>query len=132
MYLLDTTIVSFSFRVDPLLQLYEDELRSGAPLFISVQTVAEILFGMAIKKWGDEKRARMSTTLAKYAALPIDYQTAEIFSEIMAASQAKGRGLDVDDCWIAATAKQNGLTLLAHDRDMKVAGELGVKVICHT
>lgn len=30
MYLLDTSIASFSFRVDPLLQLYNDELESGA------------------------------------------------------------------------------------------------------
>ena len=130
MYLLDTSIASFSFRVDPLLQLYNDELESGAPLFISAQTVAEIFFGMALKSWGAKKRTRMDETLARFAVLPMDNETAKVFADVMMSSRVLGRRLNIEDAWIVSTARQYGLLLLTHDPDMSIGDQFGVKVIC--
>jgi len=50
-YLLDTQIVSYMTRRDPLVLLYDDVLEHDSRLLISVQTEAEILFGCLKAGW---------------------------------------------------------------------------------
>ena len=130
MYLVDTSIVSFSFRTDPLLQLYEDELNSGAPLLASAQTVTEIFVGMLSKGWGTKQRTRMDQTLARFAILAMDQETARICAEVIIGAQAAGRPLELGDAWILATARRYSLIVVTHDRDMTVGELLGIKVVC--
>lgn len=42
MYLLDTSIVSFAVRNDPVFELYDTEMQGDDPKFLSVQTAAAI------------------------------------------------------------------------------------------
>jgi predicted nucleic acid-binding protein len=48
----------------------------------------------------------------------------------MAHSERLGRLLSHGDAWIAATAIQNGLTLVTHDLDLADLGFPGLEVIC--
>lgn len=130
MYLVDTSIVSYSFRLDPLLRLYEDEMQGDAPLVVSAQTVVEILAGVLLRNWGAKRRVRMDESLARFAVLALDHKTAQNCAEIIVEAQRAGRALDLGDAWILATARRYGLTLLSHDRDMLVGKHLGIDVVC--
>jgi predicted nucleic acid-binding protein len=45
MYIVDTMLISYIFRDDPLALPYQAELESNQPLFMSVQTVGELYYG---------------------------------------------------------------------------------------
>jgi predicted nucleic acid-binding protein len=52
MYIVDTMLISYIFRDDPLALPYQAELESNQPLFMSVQTVGELYYGAENKGWG--------------------------------------------------------------------------------
>ena len=67
---------------------------------------------------------------SQFAVIPIDENTVPFYATAISGTARIGRALTVPDGWIVATAKQHGLTLVTHERDM-VAGEmLGIKVVC--
>lgn len=53
-----------------------------------------------------------------------DLETAHIYGTISAELQAKGRPMQQNDMWIAALARQYGLTLLTQDSDFTRASSL--------
>ena len=110
-----------------LAALYGDILTSGAPLFIALQTEAELLFGAQQAQWGAKRLSALQTTLARYRLLSPDRGTAAAWADLMTVSRALGRQLSAQDAWIAATAQQFGLTLVSHDRDYPEA--LGLSVL---
>jgi predicted nucleic acid-binding protein len=116
-YLLDTQIVSYMTRRDPLVLLYDDVLEHDSQLLISVQTEAEILFGCLKAGWGARRVDALHLFLARFRVVPIDRQTGKIWAEIQSKSSALGRRMSAQDCWIAATAIQFELPLVAHDKD---------------
>ena len=128
MYLFDTMIISYLLRGDPLAALYRAELDSNGPMSISCQTVGEILYGAAQKRWGASKRAKVDRLMLRFTVLPIDMATAAIYGEIRAGADKLGRPLESQDAWIMATAKQRGLTLVTHDGDMQVGAQVGVDI----
>ncbi len=130
MYLLDTTVFSFIVRNDPLLQLYEQTIGGAGPLFLSAMTICELHAGAQIKGWGERRMAELSLHINRCTALPIDSGIAIEYGRAIAASRAAGRELTPSDAMIVATSMRYGLVLLTHDRDMTVAEEFGVNVIC--
>lgn len=130
MFLLDTSVVSYIVRKDPLAKLYHAEVTSGMACYVSAQTLGEMYLGARAADWGTERRRRMEVVLARFVVLAIDSGTARQYGDLVHAAGALGRPLSPPDAWIMAAAKQYGLTLVSHDRDMLVGGRLGIEVVC--
>ncbi len=131
MYIIDTSVVSYFVRDNPLKELYRTEMSSELPLSISLQTVAEVMAGADRDNWGERRRLALQKYLeTQFTILPIEHETVPFYIAILNGSVRKGRSLQIADTWIVATAKQHDLVLVTHDGDMRVGSELGVKVIC--
>jgi predicted nucleic acid-binding protein len=110
--LLDTNIVSFNMRSHSLGVRYRPHL-AGHVLAVSFQTVAELLYGGALARWGNARWAALEQTLGAMLVLESDQNTCERWAEIRVARRA--RPIAVADCWIAATALAHGLELVTHN-----------------
>jgi predicted nucleic acid-binding protein len=132
MYLFDTMIVSYLLRSDPLLVLYQPELESGRVLAISDQSIAEIYCGASLDNWGEKKRAKIAQTLKYFTAVSTSAAIATVYGDIRARSIKIGRTLSPQLAWIMATAKHLKISLVSHDKDMKVGVEFGIDVINRT
>jgi predicted nucleic acid-binding protein len=104
LYLLDTNIVSYAMKGSPEAELYDDIFSSGEPLFISVQTEAELLYGARWKKWGEARLSELRDVIDLYRVLPIDRKMVPAWAAIVSKSRHEGRELETKDAWIAATA----------------------------
>jgi predicted nucleic acid-binding protein len=104
---------------------------SGLPLFISVQTAAEIIAGADKDNWGKPRRAALQEYLeTQFTTFPIDENTEPFYVAMLNGSARLGKALKIADNWIVATAKQYDLVLVTHDGEMRVGEDLGVKLIC--
>jgi tRNA(fMet)-specific endonuclease VapC len=130
MYIVDTMLISYIFRGDPLALPYQAELESNQPLYISVQTVGELYYGAENKGWGKPRRQKIDALVGEYVVLPIDQETALHYAAVRAISKKVGRLLTSQDTWIVATAKQYGLTLISNDLDVDIGESVGIKVVC--
>jgi len=131
MYLLDTTIFSYMLRDDSRLDLYNEDLKSEGPFYISAMTVYELYTGAEIDRWGAKRRAEMERHVEQFTVLPMDQSLGKIYAQVFAAARTLGCELHVADALIVATAKRFELKLVTHDRDMLIADNFGIKVICH-
>ncbi len=116
-YLLDTQIISYSGNRHSFAALYQDILASEAALFIALQSVAEIYFGARKAQWGAKKTAQLVETIDKYRVLIPQYETAQIWADVMVVSKRMGCALSSQDAWVAATAVSFELPLVSHDND---------------
>jgi predicted nucleic acid-binding protein len=97
MYLIDTSVFSFLYRGDPLAVLYAEVAHEEAPLFLSVQTVAELLRGARERGWSGTRTARLRAMIANFTILAIDSITVEHVVEVALVAQKAGRRLAVDE-----------------------------------
>ncbi len=98
MYVVDTSVVSLIVRPTATLELYRPELESGAPLYVSVRTVAELMLGAELDGWGSKRRSALSSLIeSSYTILPIDLKTCACYVQLMAGSAARGRRLSDPD-----------------------------------
>ena len=136
MYLVDTNVISAaapSRRVPPALVEWID--KHSDLLFLSAVTVAEIEDGIA--KSRREGATRKSADLASWLetllhlygdrVLAFDAATARIAGAISDRARGLGQTPGFADIIIAATAQNNGLTILA--RNLRHFESLGVSVI---
>jgi len=130
MYLFDTSIFSYLFRNDRVIGEYADELERDTRLFLSVQTVGELRVGASSRRWGSKRQEQLHNFIATFTVLPITDATTSHYCEIIVSAKRSGQALTVADAWIMATARQFGLTLVSHDRDMKIGEKMGIVVIC--
>ena len=65
MILVDTDVVSYIFKRNPLAKQFSEALE-GHHLVISFMTVAEIEHGMERAKWGERSRHRMRRHMGRY------------------------------------------------------------------
>lgn len=117
--LLDTTVASLLHpkkRADAVKAKYEPHMQ-GATLAMSFQTVAELWHWAESRKWGQKSRAGLNAFIRRFLVIPYDYELAQVWARVMAASCLIGRRLEAGDCWIAATAVHRRLPLLVHDAD---------------
>jgi tRNA(fMet)-specific endonuclease VapC len=130
MYIIDTSIFSYLFRNDPIYEQYAEDLAPDAQMFLSVQTLGELLDGAIKRGWGEARKTKLHSLISTFSLLPITEETAAHYSEVMSAARNVGRRLDVADAWIMATARQFNLVLVSHDQDMVVGENIGVQIIC--
>jgi predicted nucleic acid-binding protein len=128
----DTDVVSYLFRNSPTARLYREHL-VGKLLVISFMTLAEIRFGMLQGRWGARRIARMEAYLKRFVLYTCDDDLCDTWAQVVYSERAKGRIISAQDAWIAATAIQNGVPLVTHNRkhfdgvdNLAVISEAGV------
>ena len=115
MLLLDTNIVSFQFRRDTRLSLFQEAL-AGQLQAIAFVTLAELYKWPIERNFSRERRAALDKLLRSYVVLPFDDALARRWAELSIQLKRAGRGISDSDAWIAATALRHDLSLVTHNR----------------
>jgi predicted nucleic acid-binding protein len=126
---LDSTVVSYIFNGDSRADYYQERIR-GRQLLISFQTLEESWFGAFRRGWGASRTRELEAHLQQYETIWPDAEIATVCARLRAESLSAGRGLQIADSWIAATALTLGCPLASHDRDFD--GIPGLEVIRST
>ena len=116
MILLDTSVVSYIFRMHPRAAFYRERIR-GEPAAVAFQTLEELLHGAYVAGWGARRMAELRSHLANYEVVWPDRRTVERCAILRSEHRARGRTLNTADAWIAATALTLDCPLASHDRD---------------
>ncbi|MGO9484682.1 MAG: type II toxin-antitoxin system VapC family toxin [Rhodomicrobium sp.] len=107
-------------------------LRKQAEVFVSVISLHEIEYGIALLPVG-RRRAELETAMAAVVSafgnnvLAVGEREAKLAASLRADVRKRGRVLHLPDALIAATAKENGLTLAT--RNVSDFDYLGVAII---
>lgn len=103
--------------------------RGGLPdvLRVSVITLAELEAGVLAASDPATVSTRLQTLqLAKESdALPVDAAVAQEWALLRVQLARAGKRVNVNDLWIAATARANRLPVVTQDGDFDVLAELG-------
>jgi tRNA(fMet)-specific endonuclease VapC len=110
--LLDTNIVIALFSGDPKVG---ERFDSSAELYICVHVLGELRYGAVASSRFRENLGRVEWFSARVPVLACDEQTVVHYANIRFGLRKKGRPIPENDLWIAAIARQHGLTLLSRD-----------------
>ena len=114
--LLDTNAVIALLAGDLAAQ---NSLSKAELTFLSSIVLGDLYYGAWKSTQKVANSAKIDALAAKSTVLPIDAVTAWQFGKIKSALRTKGRPIPENDIWIAALAKQYGLTLLTRDAHFK-------------
>ena len=110
--LLDTSLVVDVFSSNPAAeQVVEDADR----LFLPVPALGELHFGVRRSRRPDASLAQLASFVALVRVLDCDAETARLYANVRDGLRAKGRPVPENDIWIAAIARQHGLTVATRD-----------------
>lgn len=84
----------------------------GNTLAITFVTVGELHKGMALRSWGERRRADLLAWIDRFLVLPYSEDVACRWGELAAGAQQRGRPRPVNDTWIAACCLVDDLSLL--------------------
>ena len=110
--LLDTTSVIALFAQDPGVQ---DRLARATEVFVPTVVLGELYYGARKSARVEANLARIDEFAASNAVLVCSLETAQQYGRIRHALQTQGRPLPENDIWIAAVARQHGLTVVSQD-----------------
>lgn len=99
---------------------------------ISIVTVAELRASVLSAPDIDSRNRRLSTLerISGTAILPIDHGVARVWAGMRAYLAASGKGVSVNDLWIAATAAASEMPVVTQDHDFyTLSGVGGLTVI---
>ena len=123
-YLLDTNIVIAFFAGDAAVAA---KLAHAAEVFVPIVVIGELLFGARKSARPTDNIGRVNALAAATSVLPCDLGTAAIYGEIKDELRLKGRPIPENDVWIAAVARQHGLTLVSRDDHFRLVDRLSVE-----
>ena len=112
--LVDTDVVSYLFNDHSLAPAF-DRILAERYSCVSLTTIAEIEYGMELKNWGLSRRALMRGFLSEFVCIFPDIATAETWARLRSAGFKKGRQIELDDAWIAATSLQLQIPLVTNN-----------------
>jgi len=130
-YLLDTNHWSFIQEMHPIVISHLHALPDAATLYRSVVSQAELLAGIGLIN--SKKRRQELTALYDQAiefttdVLPITSGVGEQFARVYVNLRRKGRPIDTNDMWIAATAFANDLIVVTSDEHFQFVDGLTVE-----
>lgn len=113
--LLDTDALSFAFNEDPVRMPRYAALTRGKIAKISFVTAAEMRYGAVLRGWGPRRRAKLEAFLSRYQTVESTPAIGELWGIVRAESVKKGRAIERQDAWIAATALALGIPLVTHN-----------------
>ncbi|MBW2043230.1 MAG: type II toxin-antitoxin system VapC family toxin [Deltaproteobacteria bacterium] len=115
MYLLDTNIISYWMRGDPVTIAWI-KARSPSDLSLCAVTLAEIWYGIEkspVKK--KERRAKIEKIASVLKVYPFDETAAASYAIVRTQLERKGMGISERDTQIAAIAMANRLTVVTRN-----------------
>lgn len=120
-YLLDTNIIIafLSGNGDVL-----NRLATAGEVFLPSTAVGELYYGARKSGKTKENLARIDDLVLASAVLACDSETARRYGETKNALRLRGRPLPENDIWIAALARQYGLTLVTRDAHFEEIDDL--------
>lgn len=74
----------------------------GSTLALTFVTVGELHKGMALRNWGERRRADLAAWVDSFLVLPYSEDVARRWGVLAAGAQQRGRSRPVNDSWIAA------------------------------
>ncbi len=110
--LLDTNIVIALLAQDDSVL---ERLKEAESVFVPSVVLGELFFGAYKSAHVDENVARVDEFAASSAVLVCDTATGRHYGQIKSELRAKGQPIPENDVWIAAIARQYGLTLASRD-----------------
>jgi tRNA(fMet)-specific endonuclease VapC len=124
----DTDVVSFLFNRDPVRgQRYLPHIH-GRKLVLPFAVVGELLFGAEHRNWGPSRRLELERFIRRHQIEYSNYPLCEIWAELRAIARRRGRPLERQDAWVAATSVYLDVTLITHNASDYV-GVPGLRVI---
>ena len=116
--IIDTSVFIRAERNYQPVSVLVSDLPSDDDVYISVVTISELLVG--VHRANNEERriirsAYVEQILSSFIAIEITASISRIHSTIVANLLQRGQIIGVQDMWIAATAIQNGFSVLTYD-----------------
>lgn len=111
-FLLDTNIVIAILAVDAAVQ---QNLKQAADVFIPSIVLGELYYGARKSTRVNSNLQAVDQFAAANRVLLCDSTTAQQYGLVKNLLREKGRTIPENDIWIAAMAKQHGLTLVSRD-----------------
>ncbi len=124
-YLLDTNIVIAFLAGDAGV---DNRLATVDEVFLPSAAIGELYYGARKSGKPKENLARIDDLVLANVVLGCDSETARLYGEMKNALRIKGRPLPENDIWIAALARQYGLTLVTRDTHFQQIDDLNVEV----
>jgi tRNA(fMet)-specific endonuclease VapC len=113
-YLLDTNAAIALLAEDQTLSQVISELENT---YLSSIVLGELYYGAEKSARTVDNIQRVDELASRYTVLNCDTVTARIYGRVRRMLQRKGRPIQSNDIWIAATALQHNLALLTKDTD---------------
>jgi tRNA(fMet)-specific endonuclease VapC len=120
-FLLDTNIVIALFAEDPFVKKH---IVKAAEIFIPAPVIGELFFGAFKSGRPKANTARIENFAASNTVLVCDLGTSREYGHIKNLLHKKGHPIPENDIWIAALAKEHGLTLVSRDEHFKKINDL--------
>ncbi|MEF2277621.1 PIN domain-containing protein [Deinococcus sp. YIM 134068] len=112
--LVDTDVISYSFKRDPRARPFDAYLESKNVLY-SFQTDAELKFWALERGWSAGRRRQLETFLEPYTLIGHDPDISGRWAAVMHEARRAGRRMLAADAWIAATALEVGVPLVTNN-----------------
>jgi tRNA(fMet)-specific endonuclease VapC len=110
--LLDSNFIVALFQQDPGAQ---SALLAADRVFVPSVALGELYYGAQKSGRREENLARVDRFAAANEVLSPDVESARHYGAIRDALRRQGRPIPDNDIWIAAIARQHGLTLITRD-----------------
>ena len=110
----DTNIVSYLYRREPLADAYARHL-TGHTAVMSFQSLAELRFGTEKAYWGVRRRADLEHFAAAFAPIYPTDEVCTLWAAVRIGARQAGKPIDTADAWIAATALALKCPLVTHN-----------------
>ena len=111
-YLLDTNVAIAILEREIDLESLSS---NGREVFLNSIVLGELFFGAEKSQRLQENLGRIRFLASRCPILPCDEETARHYGTVKTLLQRKGRPIPENDIWIAASARQHGLTLATRD-----------------
>ncbi len=112
---IDTDIVSFTFKKDSRAVLYEPYLQTDF-LAISVMTLAELNLWTLGNNWGEKRKNKFAEFLKDYVVIYADDKLCEIWAKIKSDAHKFGNPIETADAWVASVALLFDVPLVTNNR----------------
>jgi predicted nucleic acid-binding protein len=118
--ILDTSVVSIFLKSSSVhaarLQKIQRKLTNRI-VFVSLVTVAELLFWAEKRSWGEKRRTELDHRLHAFGVLAPTRATAEIWARTKHTCEKHGVPVEPHDLWIASAALEFDIPILTADND---------------
>ena len=122
-YLLDSSILVLLLKQDAMISQKLAEV-GRATFYVSTVALGELYYGAEHSIYAEKSRADVDALTRTMTVLVVDTATAQKYGLLKHEQRTRGLMLPDNDLWIAATAFQYGLTLVARDRHFTWISEL--------